>query len=157
MVPSSQRKSPSKCLLVAALLSVRLRSGCTWEMENSPETSGTWASTGALGQSRSGNRPWPKTPTKSWSSWGEASLTHFHEVPGGHPLPPEEQRRFSASSLPQHYHPTTGWYSSWPRRDEPFARELSFGHLQPERWYGAEDGTKNLAIHVQASFRAALN
>lgn len=157
MVPSSQRKSLSKCLLVAALLSARLRSEVVvperWKIPPRRLGLGPAQNAGAVPL---GEQTRTSTPTRSWSSWGGASLTHFPEVPG-HPLPPVEQRSFNASSLPQHDRPTKGWYSSWPRRDEPFATELSFGHLQPERWHSAEDGTKNLAIHVQASLRAALN
>lgn len=86
----------SKCLLLAALLSGRLRSGCTSEIENSPQTPGTQASRGALGQTHSRNGPWPNAPTRRGSSWGGASVTTFHEVLG-HPLPPVEQRSFSGT------------------------------------------------------------
>lgn len=86
----------SKCLLLAALLIGSLRSGCTSEIENSPQTPGTQTRPGVLGQTHSSNGSWLNAPTGRGSSWGGASITTFHEVLG-HPLPPVEQRSFTAT------------------------------------------------------------
>lgn len=62
MVPSFQRKSPSKCLLVVAPLSVRLRSSSTWEMENTPRCLGLGPAQERWGCPARGTDPDPTLP-----------------------------------------------------------------------------------------------
>lgn len=124
MALSFQRKGLSKGLLLAALLSGRQGRVGSCRMENSPQTSGTWASPGAWGSPAQGT---------GLTQHSQSKPEQLRKSPTN-PLPrrPWSHRHHwwshsRAFSWPQLAHPTKARYGSGPRRTKPLPEE-SFGH-----------------------------